>query len=200
MIRVRTRHVCAVAAVATLCAATPAAAHPHIWIDATVALVAEAEKVREIAVVWKFDPLFSGMVTADFDANRNGRLDPEEIEHLTSLTVPSIAEYDYFTHLRIDGEPVKIEQIRGFRIELRDKLLYYGFSIPLEPRVDPRTTELAFSLYDRSYYTDLSTSADGAIRMMGDWPAGCAVSQTEDVGNPIYFGMVFPELHVVRCG
>ena len=189
-----------IGAFAALAAAPPASAHPHIWIDATVAIVAREGAIHELAMVWKFDPLFSGMVAADFDTNRNGSLDPDEIETLAAQTVPSIAEYDYFTHLRVGDREVKIESIRAFRIEVHGKLLYYGFSIPLESPVDPRKTELSFSLFDQSYYTDVSTEAEGSIRLLGDWPAGCAVEKGEDLGNPIYFGMVFPVRHVVRCG
>lgn len=182
-----------------LLGASPASAHPHIWIDATVALVAAPEGVSKIAIVWKFDSLFSGAVAADFDRDGDGRLSPAEADALAKVTLPSIAEYDYFTNLRIGGEPAKVAAPQGFRAELRDGLLYYGFAIPLGPPVDPRKTEIAFSLYDKSYYTDVSTEAEGAIRLMGDWPAGCSVEKTEDVGNPIYFGMVFPVLHVVKC-
>ena len=199
MIRFAVRLVGAVAAVAAFFAARPASAHPHIWIDATVALVAREGTVRELAMAWKFDPLFSGMVTSDFDKNGNGTLDPDEIQALTDQTVPSIAEYDYFTHLRIGGKARKVESIRNFKIQVHNKLLYYGFAIPLDPPVDPLHTELSFSLYDRSYYTDVGTEAEGAIRLLGDWPPGCSVETTEDVGNPIYFGMVFPVLHVLRC-
>jgi ABC-type uncharacterized transport system substrate-binding protein len=32
-----------------------------------------------IRVRWKFDDMFAGMIAEDFDINRNGRLDPEEV-------------------------------------------------------------------------------------------------------------------------
>lgn len=176
-----------------------AVAHPHIWIDATVGVVAREGRVQELAVVWKFDPLFSAMVVADFDRNRNGRLDPDEVDELAALTVPSIAEFDYFTHLRVDDEKIKIDEVKGFRIEVRDRILYYSFVVPVEPPVDPRTTEISFSVFDQSYYTDLNLERDGAIRLMGDWAPGCRTDQTEDLANPIYFGLVFPIRHVVRC-
>ena len=70
---------CWLALVAFPLALPQAQAHPLIFIAQRVTVVFDEMGLAGIRVRWKFDDMFAGMIAEDFDLNRNGRLDPEEV-------------------------------------------------------------------------------------------------------------------------
>ena len=55
-------------------AATPAAAHPHVFVDATVEVLTEAGAVTGARLVWIYDDFFSLMMTEDLGIDADGDL------------------------------------------------------------------------------------------------------------------------------
>ncbi len=72
-----------------ICAATPVAAHPHVFVDATVEVLTEAGAVTGLRLVWTYDDLFSLMLTEDLGIDADGDLvltDAEAAELAASVT------------------------------------------------------------------------------------------------------------------
>lgn len=178
----------------------PAAAHPHIWIKATAALVFEDGKVVGIRHEWTFDAFFSNAIVSDFDKNKNKQFDPDEIPALKKDGFDGLAEFSYFTHAKADGKPLKIKGARDFGAEIRKDAVVYRFTALLAEPIDPGKTVFTAGVYDHTYYVDVEFAASGAVTLTGPGSQACKVALVEDRGNPLYFGAVYPKRIDLRCG
>lgn len=185
------------ALLAALAMTRPAAAHPHIWIEATLAPVFDSEQLVAFDVTWTFDDLYSELVRLDFDQDGDGTLSPRELDALVGISAANLVEFSFFTHLRIGGERLRVSRVREFYAEVEeDGLILYRFRVPLPEPVDPAATPVAVGLFDDTYYVDiLLIEQDIAL----DPASGCSARLEEDLGQPIYFGTFYPTYALLDC-
>jgi len=176
----------------------PARAHPHVFIEATAGLVVANQSVTSIKVQWTFDELFSNTLIEDFDKNKNKKFEPEEIADLKQNAFRSLKDFGFLTWIRIDNKPVKVEpeMIADFNATQRKAMVVYSFTINLKEPVDPRRTPFQVSLYDETFYIEVTLAKRNAVRVEG---AACKTEVEDDVANPIFFGMVIPKRIVLTC-
>lgn len=68
--------------IAGLLALAPVAAmaHPHIFVEARLEVVAAPDgTIQELRNIWRFDEVFSSSVVMDFDKNTDLKLEPNEL-------------------------------------------------------------------------------------------------------------------------
>lgn len=177
----------------------PAVAHPHVWItDVTTFMFADRRLVA-LHHRWAFDELFGSFVIEQHDADRDGRFDAAESEGLRADAFDNLADYGYFTHLRLDGGDLVLHAVQDFRASIEDGALIYEFTLALPEPVDPVTTDLAVGVYDPEYYVELLLDEDDPVRFAGLPNGACTFDIREDQDNPIYFGMVHPLMIRLAC-
>ena len=175
----------------------PAAAHPHVWIEATLGVELIDGKVTAFDVTWTFDDLYSELVRLDFDLDGDGQLSQQELDALVGVSAANLMEFSFFTHLRVGAEQRRIIAVKEFYAEvLEDGLVRYRFRVALPEPLDPRTTPIAIGLYDETYYVDIllppnDISLDGA--------SGCRVTPRQDLVEPLYFGSFYPTFLLLEC-
>ncbi len=69
--------------------------------------------------------------------------------------------------------------------------------MPVTPPVDPAATPVTLSLYDQSFYIDVALAKENPIRIEGATP--CKTAIVTDKGNPLYYGVFFPQRIDLRC-
>lgn len=145
----------------------PAIAHPHVFADARLEVVASADgNVEELRNVWRFDDMFSSSVLMDFDANSNLKLDEDELEEIGKTILESLGDYDYFTFINHDGKPVGIAKPDALHVDFQDNLLLVFFSVkPKTPL--PVTGTLSFGVYDPTLYTAIDFTDDTRMVLEG---------------------------------
>ncbi len=175
----------------------PAAAHPHVWIEATLGIETIEGKVTAFDVTWVFDDLYSELVRQDFDLDGNGRLSQEELDGLVGISAANLMEYSFFTHLKVGEEERRIIAVKEFYADvLEDGLVRYRFRVQLPQPIDPRTTPLAIGLYDESYYVDIVLPPNDITL---DLASGCRATPRQDLVEPLYFGSFFPTYLLLEC-
>ena len=97
------------------------------------------------------------------------------------------------------GELVKITEVRGFKPSIKNGKVVYRFTVPLPKPVDPAATPLTVSFYDKSFYIDVGYAKKTPVRLTGSGASACSVKIGQDKKNPIYFGMVFPQIAILSC-
>lgn len=177
----------------------PAAAHPHIFIDARVVFQMEGGKVVAITQYWIFDTVFGGVVIHAFDRNRNGKLEPGEVQQLRRGAFDALKDFNYFTVVRIGGRELKLTRATGFVAAVKDGRLAYEFTVPLPRPVDLHTDNPAFLFLDKTYYVAVELAKQNPLTFAGANPAGCKTVMRDDFNNPIYFGMVVPRMLNFDC-
>ena len=157
----------AAAAIALALQPLPALAHPHIFAEARLEVVADAGKITEIRNVWRFDDVFSSSVLLDFDKNTNLKLDPDELKEIADTIRTSTGDYDYFTFITDNGNPVKLATPEVFNVDFKDNQLLVFFIAKPEKTL-PLKGKLAIGVYDPTMYTAIDFAKDEDIATEGD--------------------------------
>ena len=165
-----------VIAVMALLAASPAPghAHPHVWIDAVAEMMFDdAGAFTGLRVYWMFDELYSAYAVEGLDANGNGELESAELAPLAAVNIKNLKEFRYFTYVEVDGQNPDYGEVEEVGMRLVNGRLIMWFAVPLAEPVDPRKAEIAFAMYDPTYYISIELAEDDAIRVSGKAPDTC---------------------------
>lgn len=190
----------AVVALAAATGATPVAAHPHIWIDVDAAFNFEAGKIKSISFRWALDDFFSAGVIGAHDKDRNRKLDKEEQKDIKANAFEGAKASNFFTDIRFNNDRFKIETTTGFAAEIKKGQVIYRFTVPFDAPVDPSEQAVSLSIYDRTFFVDITFVKDDPIRLVGSEDGSCHFILDEDRDNPIYYGVVFPQRVDLLCG
>ncbi|MGK6311841.1 DUF1007 family protein [Neorhizobium sp. DT-125] len=157
--------------IATLAAAglpLPALAHPHIFAEARLEVVAGNDgNLAELRNVWRFDEVFSSSVLLDFDKNTDLKLDEKELAELGEVMRTSLADFHYFTTITLNGAVVGVQKPDAIHVSIDDSnQLLVIFAVKPEKPV-PLKGKLTFGIYDPSMYTAIDFPTDGDLVAQG---------------------------------
>src|SRR5215510_13306051 len=82
-------------------------AHPHIWIQQVVRVVAKDGKYTHVEIEWKFDPFSSEVEIPLIDEDKDGKFSAHEIKALEVDMMPELKNYGYLTWLNVGGKDVR---------------------------------------------------------------------------------------------
>lgn len=158
-----------IAAVAALLLAPAAAsAHPHIFVEARLEVVAgDNGQIAELRNVWRFDEVFSSSVLLDFDKNSNLKLDPDELKAVGKTVRQSLADFDYYTNMTDNGKHIEVSPPDVINVDFKDHQLLMFFAVkPATPI--PLKGTLSFGVYDPSLYTSIDFATDKDMVLIGN--------------------------------
>ena len=169
-----------------------AQAHPHVFVDCSLTFEFDAEGLKGIRQKWWFDEMFANMILGDFDKNHDNRLTPQEAKELEQGAFINLKNFDYFTHIYVDGLPIKSVEAVEFKPAIEDSTLVYNFFVPVRITKDKRKHVAMVAIYDESFYT--SFQMDPKNKLVNQ-PAGYNTTLSlEPVPDMAYFhGQITPE-------
>ena len=176
-----------------------AAAHPHVWITDITTFLFKDRQLVGIRHHWEFDEFFGSFVIEEHDANGDGVFDAEETEAIGEAAFSNLREFGYFTHARIDGEKLALDEVTDFAARIDDGTLVYEFTLPLPEPIDPGADRFAAGIYDSEYYVEVLLDEYDPVRFEGIASGACTFDIREDTENPIYYGMVYPLAITLSC-
>ena len=150
-----------------------AMAHPHIFAEARLEVVAGDDgTVSELRNVWRFDEMFSSSVVLDFDKNSNLKLDPDELAEVGQTVLESLEEFHYYTTITEDGKDVKVGKPDAINVDFQDGQLLMFFT--LKPgQAMPLKGKLTFGVYDPTMYASMDFPTDDNMVVVGDRFSAC---------------------------
>ncbi|MCU0815465.1 MAG: DUF1007 family protein [Cypionkella sp.] len=148
--------------VALLAGTVPAAlAHPHIFIDATLEVIFDADgRAEALRIGWAYDDLYSltYLVENGFDPEFDGVLTAEEIARLQGFDMNWEEGFPGDTYALQAGQPLALGRPEAFSAELREGRLVSShlrrFAAPVA-----MTAPLVVQVYDPSFYTAYTIAA-----------------------------------------
>lgn len=154
---------------------TPARVHPHVFAEASLAVAVQPDRsISALKHVWRFDDLFSSTVLMEFDQNQDLKLDEKELEEVSKTVYQSLAEYDYFQFVTVDGKDVKMAAPDRLVASYEDNQLIILFeSKPAEPL--KLAGRVAFGVYDPTFYTAIDF-LDDKYMTVENGPTDCKAS------------------------
>ncbi|MCJ2061246.1 DUF1007 family protein [Methylobacterium sp. J-088] len=160
------------------CAATGASAHPHVWVTAKAQLVYENGKLVGVRDTWSFDPEYTAFVTQGLDTNKDGKLSPDELAGLAAENTANLAEFGYFTKLKVGGKEQAFADPKEPAARMEDKALVMTFLLPLKTPVQQGRGVAALEVYDPTYFVAFSFAEGSEAATLAGAPQGCAATVT----------------------
>lgn len=158
---------------AAFLAPVAAFAHPHIFAEARLEVVAGDDgTVSELRNVWRFDEMFSASVVMDFDKNSNAALDPDELAEVGQTVLESLEEFSYYTTITEDGKTIKVAKPDAINVDYKDGQLLMFFTVKPGEAM-PLKGKLTFGVYDPTMYAAMDFASDDDLIAVGDKFAAC---------------------------
>lgn len=137
-----------------------AAAHPHVFVDSVVNFTFDEKGLAAITVRWVFDDITSTQYLMDLDTNGDGQLPAAEWTAQRDEIAGFLADMNFFLHVLVNGERVKLTSVSAFSAIFENGVLRYELTVPLQvPRREARNN-VQVALYDPEFYTDFYTPMD----------------------------------------
>lgn len=157
--------------------ASPAIAHPHVWVTAKAELLYDSEgRVTGIRHAWTFDKGYSAFMTQGLDRNGDGKLTPDELQDLAKENTESLSEFAYFTVLKGNGRKQDFDSPRDYSMTYGDEALTLVYLLPLKAPAAAKT--LSLEVYDPTYFVSFGLAEGNAVALVGAAPQGCAINIT----------------------
>lgn len=157
------------AALAALLACTvPASVHPHVFAEARldVVLAPDHQTVKALRHLWRFDDLFSSTVLMEFDANADLRLDDAELQEVANTIHASLADFNYFQLVTVDGKDVKMKPPAAIMANFENNQLIILFESEPETPIQ-LAGDIRLGVYDPTFYTAIDFTEDANMAVDG---------------------------------
>ena len=128
-------------------------AHPHVFVEANIDVVRDDKgRFTELRQVWRFDELFSATITVDYDEDGDNKLNEKEITKVMDIVKESIAEYDFYTAMRVSGKPLEFFEPDEIKAYFEDGRMIMLLAVEPEKPYDFSRGPLQISASDTSFY------------------------------------------------
>lgn len=159
-------------ALSLLCLTAPALAHPHILIDAKVAVMFDANgAVTGLRHDWSFDTAFSAWMIQGLDTNGDRQTSPEELQGLADENMVGLADYGFYTYAGEGDALMAFTPSGDQRMVYKDGRVTLSYSVAAETPL-PVTGRFELAVYDPEYYVAISF-ADVSAVTLDNAPAAC---------------------------
>lgn len=159
---------------AALAAATPALAHPHVWIATRAELDYGPDGVlRAVRHAWTFDPTYSAFAIQGLGQSTTGPVNPAALAALARDNAENLADNAYFTVLKVNGRKVDLGAAADPAMTFADGQLTLRFTLPLKA---PVAGTASLEVYDPTYFVAFSLAEGGEVATLVGAPAACRVT------------------------
>jgi ABC-type uncharacterized transport system substrate-binding protein len=155
--------------VALLGAASRAAeAHPHVLIDSHLEVLFNTQgQVVDITNIWDFDDAFSAYAIQGYDSKHDGNPTRGDLQPLAETNLQSLADYDYFTRMKIAGANVAFAHPKDYFDVFAHEKLTLHFTLPLAKPLDVRGEMLEVDVYDPAYFAAITFAKERPVTLTG---------------------------------
>jgi ABC-type uncharacterized transport system substrate-binding protein len=115
-----TRFVALVSALAAMLVPAVALAHPHIWIQQLVRVVAKDGKYTHVEIEWRFDPFSSEVEIPLIDEDHDGKFSPKEVKVLAGEMLPELKTYGYMSWINTGAKDFRPSKPPEFTARVDD--------------------------------------------------------------------------------
>jgi ABC-type uncharacterized transport system substrate-binding protein len=159
----------------TLLAATPASAHPHVFVTMQTEILYDAGgNVTGFKQKWAFDELYSSFAVQGMERDSSGQYSRATLQPLAEINVKSLSEFGYFTFPKLAGQKLDIQPPSDYWIDANsDGTLTLNFtSLLVKPVSAADVKTFSFAIYDPTVYVSFAYADIQPVKQSGG-PAGC---------------------------
>jgi len=161
-------------------------------------MVFDKQGLSGVRVKWVFDEFFSSMIAGDYDRNHNNRFENNEIKTIKDKAFANLANYAYFTFIKVDGRPFKVKYVRDFSATLTKSKLTYRFFIPCHVKAASSFKNMRISQYDPTYYTRVAFGKTRPVSFEGNSRFEIHFRLAKNLKEAYYFGQIHPHEIILK--
>ncbi len=181
-----------------------AMAHPHLWVQQLVRVVAKDGKYTHVEIEWRFDPFSSEIEIPLIDEDKDGKFSAREIKLLSDDMMPELSKVGFMSWINTGKKDFRPSKVSQFSARVDDPASFTlpdwdrsagdnaGMAMPPNKRADnpepPRKQGarnlvyvMRFALPEPSKTVSIATfDPDDFIRIEVDKasiPAGCMLAK-----------------------
>ncbi|MDY7000508.1 MAG: DUF1007 family protein [Thermodesulfobacteriota bacterium] len=143
--------------------ATDTFAHPHVFVAGKAIFVFDSKGLSGIRLKWFFDEMFGVQILEDYDVDRDGRFNSKELAVLKDEAFSNLKNYNYFTHIKIDGQAFPVQFVRDFSAGVEGGDLYYTFFVPCHVSAASAPRTVVLMVFDPEYYVDFYLAGEVVV-------------------------------------
>ncbi|MCB1521593.1 MAG: DUF1007 family protein [Hyphomicrobiaceae bacterium] len=159
-----------------LIAASPATAHPHVWVSVEATVIYDKGSIVGLAQKWTFDEMYTTMAIQGLDQNGDGVYDRKELAELAQVNIDGLTEFDYFTFPRLGDAALKIDAPKDYWLEHANGVLSLHVTTPLAQPVLAEAQGFSVAIYDPSYFIAFDLAEKEPVRLSAGAPSGCVAT------------------------
>jgi len=164
-------------------------AHPHVYVDASLTFVVDADGLTSVRQNWLFDDIFSKAILADLGIDEASLATLQGQDVIRKGAFAYLSNYEYFTLIESAGRRVPVRP-EGFKASLVQGRLAYEFTVPVNLPLD-RLRDFRVAIFDKDYYTDILLMKDDIrFEISGDVKVEHFIRQARDHA---YWQYIIPE-------
>jgi ABC-type uncharacterized transport system substrate-binding protein len=160
-------------------AASPAVAHPHVWVTSKAEVVFEGGKLIGIDHQWTFDEFYTAMAIQGLDTNNDGVYSREELAELAKVNMEGLAEFEFFTFAKRDQTKLAFAAPTGAWLDHKDGILALRFRLPLKEPAIADQPGFSFAVHDPSSFIAFELAKGEAVTLGAGAPQGCKIALAE---------------------
>ena len=143
--------------------ATPAYAHPHVFVDNKLSFIFDAKGLAGISVQWTFDDMYSAGIVFDFD-DGDGVFSEQESAVVKRENFNNLKEYGFFLDIVIDRTPFTVVFVQDFVATIKDGQLVYSFFVPCHVSAGYHIKKVQVMVVDETNFVAITTQKDDVMR------------------------------------
>lgn len=151
--------------------AAPAAAHPHIFIDASHELIFDAEgRLAAVRATWSYDEMFSLLMVEDggYDTDKDGAISGAELAQMQLWDADWPEDFGGDLEVVVGGAAQALERPSDWAADWRDGRAVSVHTRALKTPV--AVNEAVIRVFDPAYYTAYTIAA---APVLSGAPKGC---------------------------
>jgi ABC-type uncharacterized transport system substrate-binding protein len=160
---------------ASLMAAAPAFAHPHMWVTYELTVDYDQGTVTGVDHVWTFDDAYTAMALEGLDKNNDGKYDQSELAELLKVNMDGLKDFNYFTAAKLGTADLSFSPPTAAHLEYTNGILRLYFHLPLAKPVLSDADGLSFAVFDPSYFIAFEPEKTDAVKLAAA-PQGCTAT------------------------
>lgn len=166
--------------------------HPHVFMVQRIGFLFDEKGLAGFKMQWKFDEMFSSMITEDYDKNKNNHLEENEVAEIKKNAFSYLSNYNYFSFVKIDKKPFEVKYVKKFSARIEKNKLMYEFIIPCHVSAARQKKHISIATYDPSYYSAIFFAKYDSVSLENAGAFHVTTAVREDKETTIYYGMVNP--------
>jgi len=154
----------------------PAAAHPHVFIEARTKILYEKGTFTGVEHRWTFDEFYTQTAIEGLDANKDGVYDRQELAELAKVNIEGLKEFAYFTYPKLAGKDVTFGEVKDYWLEHKDGVLTLVFTLPFSEKVAANAADFRLAVADPTFFIGFDWAKDAAVTFSENAPKTCAIT------------------------